>query len=148
MWPALIFLSISHTSDWLPHIPLTTLCPATLLVGCLYPYRPPHFWLDATLSFSSYRFAPATLLTGPHTHSSFYYLSHRCQACTNMVCAPWSVRTPGSYISPQSIVLYFPSLDNNRYSLLTLGAEGVIPGRYIVSLLRVFKQFTHTLPSR
>jgi len=29
-----------------------------------------------------------------------------------------------------------------------LGAEGVIPGRYIVSLLRVFKQFTHTLPSR
>jgi len=30
----------------------------------------------------------------------------------------------------------------------TLGAEGVIPGRYIVSLLRVFKQFTHTLPSR
>ena len=31
---------------------------------------------------------------------------------------------------------------------LTLGAEGVIPGRYIVSLLRVFKQFTHTLPSR
>jgi len=31
---------------------------------------------------------------------------------------------------------------------LSLGAEGVIPGRYIVSLLRVFKQFTHTLPSR
>jgi len=30
---------------------------------------------------------------------------------------------------------------------LTLGAEGVIPGRYIVSFLRVFKQFTHTLPS-
>ena len=30
----------------------------------------------------------------------------------------------------------------------SLGAEGVIPGRYIVSLLRVFKQFTHTLPSR
>jgi len=30
----------------------------------------------------------------------------------------------------------------------TLGAEGVIPGRYIVSFLRVFKQFTHTLPSR
>jgi len=27
--------------------------------------------------------------------------------------------------------------------LLLLGAEGVIPGRYIVSLLRVFKQFTH-----
>ena len=32
--------------------------------------------------------------------------------------------------------------------LASLGAEGVIPGRYIVSLLRVFKQFTHTLPSR
>jgi len=30
----------------------------------------------------------------------------------------------------------------------TLGAEGVIPGRYIVSLLRVFKQFTHTLSNR
>jgi len=29
----------------------------------------------------------------------------------------------------------------------TLGAEGVLPGRYIESLLRVFKQFTHTLPS-
>jgi len=33
-------------------------------------------------------------------------------------------------------------------ALGSLGAEGVIPGRYIVSLLRVFKQFTHTLPSR
>ena len=31
-----------------------------------------------------------------------------------MVRAPWSVRTPGSYISLQSIVLYFLSLDNNR----------------------------------
>ena len=31
---------------------------------------------------------------------------------------------------------------------VALGAEGVIPGRYIVSLLRVFKQFTHSLPSR
>jgi len=31
---------------------------------------------------------------------------------------------------------------------VSLGAEGVIPGRYIVSLLRVFKQSTHTLPSR
>src|SRR5258705_75673 len=29
----------------------------------------------------------------------------------------------------------------------TLGAEGVLPGRHIVSFLRVFKQFTHTLPS-
>jgi len=68
---------------------------ATLLIGCHtplvirsaqphfwlvnpYPYRQPHFWLDATLSFSSsdsYRFAPATFLTGPHTHSSFLYLS-------------------------------------------------------------------------
>jgi hypothetical protein len=31
--------------------------------------------------------------------------------------------------------------------LLALGAEGVLPGRYIVSLLRVFKQFTHPIPS-
>jgi hypothetical protein len=30
--------------------------------------------------------------------------------------------------------------DNNEH---TLGAEGVLPGRHIVSLLRVFKQFTH-----
>ena len=27
---------------------------------------------------------------------------------------------------------------------ITLGAEGVLPGGYIESLLRVFKQFTHT----
>ena len=31
--------------------------------------------------------------------------------------------------------------------LLTLGAGGVLPGRQIESLLRVFKQFTHTLPT-
>jgi hypothetical protein len=30
---------------------------------------------------------------------------------------------------------------------LALGAEGVLPGRYIVSLLRVFEQFTHLIPS-
>src|SRR5258707_7716492 len=30
---------------------------------------------------------------------------------------------------------------------LTLGAEGVLPGRHIESFLRVFKQFTHSLPS-
>ena len=30
---------------------------------------------------------------------------------------------------------------------LTLGAGGVLPGRQIKSLLRVFKQFTHTLPT-
>jgi hypothetical protein len=29
----------------------------------------------------------------------------------------------------------------------TLGAEGVLPSRYIVSSLRVLKQFAHTLPS-
>ena len=29
----------------------------------------------------------------------------------------------------------------------SLGAEGVLPGRHIVSLLRVFKQFTHLIPS-
>ena len=36
-----------------------------------------------------------------------------------------------------------------KYNLMpfTLGAEGVLPGRYIESLLRVFKQLTHTLPS-
>ena len=32
--------------------------------------------------------------------------------------------------------------------LLALGAEGVLPSRQIESFLRVFKQFTHTLPSR
>ena len=30
---------------------------------------------------------------------------------------------------------------------VALGAEGVLPGRHIVSLLRVFKQFTHLIPS-
>ena len=30
----------------------------------------------------------------------------------------------------------------------TLGAEGVLPSRQIESFLRVFKQFTHNLPSR
>ena len=30
----------------------------------------------------------------------------------------------------------------------TLGAEGVLPSRHIESFLRVFKQFTHNLPSR
>jgi len=77
----------------------------------------PHFWLDATLSFSSSdscRFAPAILLTGPHTHSSFLYLSlslpsmYKHGLCV-LICAH-----PGSYISPQSIVLYFLSLNNNR----------------------------------
>ena len=29
----------------------------------------------------------------------------------------------------------------------SLGAEGVLPGRHIVSLLRVFEQFTHLIPS-
>jgi hypothetical protein len=29
----------------------------------------------------------------------------------------------------------------------SLGAEGVLPGRHIVSFLRVFKQFTHLIPS-
>jgi len=29
---------------------------------------------------------------------------------------------------------------------LSLGAGGVLPGGYIESFLRVFKQFTHTLP--
>jgi hypothetical protein len=28
----------------------------------------------------------------------------------------------------------------------TLGAEGVLPGRYIVGLFRVFKQFAHLIP--
>jgi len=85
-----------------PHFPLTPLCPTTLLVGCTYPYRQPHFWLDATLSFSSsdsYRFVPATLLTGPHTHSSPFYLylllpsMYKHGLCA-LVCAH-----PSSYIS-------------------------------------------------
>jgi len=82
-----------------PHFPLTMLCPATLLVGCLYPYHLPHFWSDATLSFSYHRSAPATLLTGPHTHSSSFYLSlllpsmYKHGLCT-LVCVH-----PSSYIS-------------------------------------------------
>ena len=34
------------------------------------------------------------------------------------------------------------------FELGTLGAEGVLPSRHIESFLRVFKQFTHNLPSR
>jgi hypothetical protein len=37
--------------------------------------------------------------------------------------------------------------ESERAVSLTLGAEGVLPGRHIVSLLRVFKQFTHLIPS-
>ena len=69
------------------------LLAATLSFSCLYPYHQPHFWLDATLSFGSPHLAPATLLTGPHTPLSFYIYPCHCQACTNMVCAPWSVCT-------------------------------------------------------
>jgi len=97
MWPALIFLSISHTSDWLPHAPLTPLCPATLLVGCPYPYHQPHFWLEATLSFSSsypYCSVPATLLTGPTL-----ILPLSIYPIVVKHIQTWSVRTPSSYIS-------------------------------------------------
>ena len=52
MGQPLSFLSIHHTSDWLPHSPLTPLCPATLLVGCTYPYRQPHFPLSLSLCSS------------------------------------------------------------------------------------------------
>ena len=37
---------------------------------------------------------------------------------------------------------------DGRVELLALGAEGVLPSRQIESFLRVFKQFTHNLPSR
>jgi hypothetical protein len=37
--------------------------------------------------------------------------------------------------------------DVNAFKHPTLGAEGVLPGRHIVSLLRVFEQFTHLIPS-
>jgi len=67
--------------------------------------------------------------------------------------------TPANFTDPRS---YSKCRDNLRELLSghdtqkfpppgerhTLGAEGVLPGRYIESLLRVFKQFTHTLPSR
>ena len=34
-----------------------------------------------------------------------------------------------------------------QVDVFSLGAGGVLPGRQIESLLRVFKQFTHTLPT-
>ena len=37
---------------------------------------------------------------------------------------------------------------HNGRNEITLGAEGVLPSRQIESFLRVFKQFTHNLPSR
>jgi len=48
----------------------------------------------------------------------------------------------------RAILSYRQTVEWGMRELQALGAEGVIPGRYIVSLLRVFKQFTHTLPSR
>ena len=87
----LSFLSISHTCDWLPQSPLVV----------LYSYHQPHFWLDATLSFSfsyPYCFALATLLTGPHTpYLSIFILSlpslYKHGLCA-LVCAH-----PSSYIN-------------------------------------------------
>jgi len=38
-------------------------------------------------------------------------------------------------------------IDPQIEDLVTLGAEGILPGGYIESLLRVFKQFTHILPT-
>ena len=50
-----------------------------------------------------------------------------------------------SYIvSKQVSHLFSIGLIIDAYCRFTLGAEGVLPGRYIESLLRVFKQFTHT----
>jgi hypothetical protein len=43
----------------------------------------------------------------------------------------WGVRGPGKGL----------------ISVQSLGAEGVLPGRHIESLLRVFKQFAHLIPS-
>ena len=40
------------------------------------------------------------------------------------------------------------SMCQDRKRSQTLGAEGVLPSRHIESFLRVFKQFTHNLPSR
>ena len=43
------------------------------------------------------------------------------------------------------LVMVMPELGVS--GLTSLGAEGVLPGRHIVNLLRVFKQFTHLIPS-
>ena len=43
---------------------------------------------------------------------------------------------------PEEPLFVMPNIDT-----LTLGAERVLPGRYIESLLRVFKQLTYILPS-
>ena len=63
-WLVVLILIIHHTSGWTPHFPLVIL---TL--------PQPHLWLAPTLilPFSIYPYC--------------------CQAWTNVVCAPWSMRT-------------------------------------------------------
>ena len=61
----------------------------------------------------------------------------------------WTAK-PSADLMTGLIILHQRSskeMDEAASCLLSLGAEGVLPGRYIESLLRVFKQFTHTLPS-
>jgi hypothetical protein len=63
-------------------------------------------------------------------------------------------KTPSLIPSPSHMTVENMATNSNPLSLtlvtaqlLSLGAEGVLPGRHIVSLLRVFKQFTHPIPS-
>jgi len=72
-WLVVLIFIVSHTSGWTPHFPLVL--PIIIALPQLY------LWLV------------------PHTHSSLSIYPYHYQACTNMVCAPWSVRTPSSYIS-------------------------------------------------
>ena len=93
MWSAFIFLSISHTFYWLPHS----------FSSC---FAQPHFWLVISIFIISHTSGwtphfPLVLfaLLQPHFWLAptlilpFSIYPYCCQACTNMVCVPWSVHT-------------------------------------------------------
>ena len=76
---------------------------------------------------------------------------------TTPVLAALPVRLSTVYSSQQAHVTHDPQIPSNvstpislvlwKSTLLALGAKGVIPSRQIESFLRVFKQYTHNIPS-
>jgi len=77
-----IFLISSHTFNWLLHSPLVV---SILIVSYTSGWMP-HFPLALLL-------CPSYTSDWPPHFLIFLYLSLTCQACTKMVCAPWSVHT-------------------------------------------------------
>ena len=61
---------------------------------------------------------------------------------------PVMMTSDGNIIPVLTANLRFSALMPTSQFCQSLGAEGVLPSRHIESFLRVFKQFTHSLPSR